>query len=111
GPFIMVGVAIGTGLALAGVGGHMVGYLSRLGVLIAPLGGVLIGDWVARWRAGQPALETRTEKLRWQARVPYVHGRVVAWGANAHGSGIAPLNGIVVALVGAWALGLRAGRG
>ena len=111
GPFIMGGVAIGTVLALAGVEGHIVGYLSLLGVLIPPLGGVLIGDWIARWRAGQPALETLTEKVRWQALVPYVAGCVVAWVSNEHGIGIAPLNGIVVALVGAWALGLRAGRG
>src|SRR5699024_9558697 len=111
GPFIMGGVAIGTVLALAGVEGHIVGYLSLLGVLIPPLGGVLIGDWIARWRAGQPALETLTEKVRWQALVPYVAGCVVAWVSNEHGIGIAPLNGIVGALVGAWALGVPAARG
>lgn len=110
GPFIIGGVAIGTVLALLGVEGHIVGYLSLLGVLIPPLGGVLIGDWIARWRAGQPALETLTEKVRWQALVPYVLSCVVAWVSNEHGIGIAPLNGIVVALVGAWVLGVRSAR-
>jgi len=107
GPFIMGGVAIGTVLALLGVEGHIVGYLSLLGVFIPPLGGVLIGDWIARWRGGQPALSTLTEKLRWQALVPYVLGCLVAWVSNEVGIGIAPLNGIAVALVLAWVLGRR----
>lgn len=110
GPFIIGGVAIGTLLALLGVEGHIVGYLSLIGILIPPLGGVLIGDWIARWRAGQPPLSTLTEKVRWQALVPYVLGCVVAWVSNEHGIGIAPLNGIAVALVCAWALGVRSGR-
>lgn len=58
---------------------------------LPPLGGVLIGDWIARWRAGQPALETLTEKVRWPALVPYVLGCVVAWVSNESGIGIAPL--------------------
>ena len=97
-------------LALLGVEGHIVGYLSLIGILIPPVGGVLIGDWIARWRGGQPALATLTEKVRWQALVPYVAGCVVAWVSNEYGIGIAPLNGIVVALVGAWVLGVRAKR-
>ncbi|MGP9747410.1 hypothetical protein [Brachybacterium sp. AOP29-B2-41] len=87
--------------------GHIVGYLSLLGVLIPPLGGVLIGDWIARWRGGQPALETLSEKVRWQALVPYVLGCLIAWVSNQFGIGIAPLNGIMVALVAAWVLGRR----
>jgi cytosine permease len=35
---------------------------------------------------------------------------VVAWVSNEFGIGIAPLNGIVVALVGAWGLGVRASQ-
>ncbi|WP_114853152.1 cytosine permease [Brachybacterium sp. YJGR34] len=109
-PFIIGGVAIGTVLALAGVEQHIVGYLSLLGIFIPPLGGVLIGDWIARWRAGQPPLETLTEKVRWQALVPYALGSLTAWGSNALGIGIAPLNGIVVALVLAWVLSARTAR-
>ena len=110
GPFIVGGVAIGTVLALTGVESHIVGYLSLLGVLIPPLGGVLIGDWIARWRGGQPALEALTEKVRWQALVPYAAGCVVAWGSNEFELGIAPLNGIVVAMVMAWWFGVRSAR-
>ena len=110
GPFIIGGVAIGTVLALTGVESHIVGYLSLLGVLIPPLGGVLIGDWIARWRGGQPALEALTEKVRWQSLVPYAAGCVVAWGSNEFELGIAPLNGIVVAMVMAWWFGVRSAR-
>lgn len=107
-PFILGGALIGTVLALTGVQEHIVGYLSLLGVFIPPLGGVLIGDWLARWRGGQPALSSLTERWRWQAFVPYFAGALVAWVSNATGWGIAPLQGIVVSLVLAWLLG-RAG--
>lgn len=107
GPFITIGVAIGTVLALTGVESHIVGCLSLLGVFIPPLGGVLIGDWIARWRGGQLALSTLTEKVRWQALVPYALGSLSAWVSNELGIGIAPLNGIMVALVAAWVLGRR----
>lgn len=111
GPFIIGGVAIGTVLALTGVHEHIVGYLSWIGILIPPLGGVLIGDWIARWRQGQPALETLTQKVRWQALAAYGAGALTAWASNASGWGIAPLNGIVVALVLAWVLGARTAQG
>lgn len=109
GPFVIGGVVIGTVLALTGVEAHIVGYLSLLGVFVPPLGGVLIGDWIARWRGGQPALSTLTERVRWQALVAYAAGAVVAWVSNALALGIAPLNGILVALVLAWLLGRATG--
>jgi len=107
GPFIIGGVAIATVLALTGVQEHIVGYLSWIGILIPPLGGVLIGDWIARWRGGQPPLSSLTETVRWQALVPYVLGAVAAWASNALALGIAPLNGIVIALGLAWLLSAR----
>lgn len=107
GPFVIGGAVIGTILAITGVHEHIVGYLSLLGVLIPPLGGVLIGDWIARWRAGQPPLASLTERWRWQAFVPYAAGALVAWVSNANGWGVAPLQGILVALVLAWALAPR----
>lgn len=72
---------------------------------------MLIGDWIARWRGRRPALETLTEKVRWQAIVPYVLGSLSAWISNEFGIGIAPLNGIVVALVLAWWFSARSARG
>ncbi|MYM18542.1 cytosine permease [Brevibacterium sp. 5221] len=104
GPYIIGGVIIGTILALTGIEGHITGYLSLLGVFIPPLGGVLIGDWLARWRRGQPPVESLTERIRWQGLVPYALGSLAAWVSNTFALGIAPLNGIVVALVLAWAL-------
>lgn len=109
-PFVIGGVAIGTVLALTGVESHLVGYLSLLGVFIPPLGGVLLGDWIARWRAGQPPLETLTGKVRWQAFLPYAAGSLAAWGSNQIALGIAPLNGILVAFVLAWIFGVQARR-
>ena len=85
-------------------------YLSLRGVLIPPLDGMLIGDWFTRWRGGQPALSTLTLKVPWQALVPHVLGSLSAWISNECGIGIAPLHGIVVALVLAWWFSARARR-
>jgi cytosine permease len=111
GPFIIGGVIIGTVLALTGVQAHIVGYLGLIGVFIPPLGGVIVGDWIARWRAGQPALSSLTGRIRWQAFVPYVLGAVVAWVSNELAWGVAPLNGILVSGVLAWVLARYASKG
>ncbi|WP_241152900.1 cytosine permease [Neoactinobaculum massilliense] len=102
-PFIVVGAAIGTVLALTGVQNHIVGYLGLLGTFIPPLGGVIIGDWLARWRGGQPPVTTLTAAVRWQGFVPYLAGAALAWCSDQFGWGIAPLNGILMAAVLAWA--------
>ena len=65
-------------LVVIGVEGNIVGYLSLIGILIPPLGGVFIGDRIALGPAGQSPLSTLTEKDRGQALVPYVLGCAVA---------------------------------
>lgn len=107
-PYIIVGSIVGTILAVTGIDGQIVGYLSLLGIFIPPLGGVIVGDWIARWRHSQPALDSLTERFRWQAFVPYLLGAAVAWLSNVNLWGIAPLNGIVVAGVLAWFFGIIA---
>ncbi|GAB3707168.1 cytosine permease [Mariniluteicoccus flavus] len=109
-PFIIGGAVIGTLLALTGVQNHLIDYLSLLGIAIPPVGGVLLGDWLARWRGGQPGVQHVTESVRWQAFLPYVVAVAVSWASNQFGWGIAPLNGILVALVLAYALGRWASR-
>lgn len=101
-PFIVGGATLGTILALTGVQGHIVGYLALLGIAIPPLGGVIIGDWIARWRKGQPAVSQVGVGVRWQGFVPYILGTLLAWYTNNAGIGIAPLNGIIAAMALAW---------
>ncbi|GAB3294811.1 cytosine permease [Epidermidibacterium keratini] len=97
GPFIIGGAVIGTALALFGVQNYLIDYLILLGIFIPPLGGVLIGDWLARWRNGQPPVGSITTALRWQGLVPYVVASALAYLSSEYGWGIAPVNGIIVA--------------
>lgn len=103
-PFIVGGAVIGTVLALTGVQNHIIEYLVLLGVFIPPLGGVLLGDWLARWRGGQPSITAITQAFRWQGLAPYVIASIIAYISNELQWGIAPVNGIVVAAVLAFVL-------
>jgi len=114
-PFVVGGSAIGTVLALAGVHDHLVDYLVLLGIFIPPLGGVIIGDWLARWRAGMPE----------GATLPVVHvgnlavyavASALAWLSDHYAVGIPPVIGIVTAValalaVGRFGAGRRAAEG
>ncbi|MGO1166082.1 MAG: cytosine permease [Janibacter sp.] len=106
-PFVIGGSMIGTVLALVGFHEHLVEYLVLLGIFIPPLGGVIVGDYLARWRSGMPE----------GVRLPVVDGRnmgvyavasLLAWASDATAIGIPPLIGILVAALLSMALG--AGR-
>lgn len=103
-PFIVGGAVIGTALALAGVHHHLVDYLVLLGIFIPPLGGVIIGDYIARWRAGMPE----------GAVLPALHGpnlgayavaSLLAWVSDKSEIGIPPVIGIGVAVIATILLG------
>lgn len=98
-PFVIGGVVIGTVLAVTGIYDNLITYLSWLGILIPPIGGVIIGDWWSRWRHGLPEPAThKFQVVRWESIVAYALGALVAWGTDALGWGIPPVNGIVVAV-------------
>lgn len=107
-PFVIGGSVIGTVLALVGMHHHLEGYLVMLGIFIPPLGGVIIGDWIARWRAGMPQ----------GAPLPMVNGvnlavyavaSLLAWSSDHFSVGIPPLIGIVSAIVLALVVGRFSG--
>ena len=104
-PFVVAGSVVGTVLALAGVHEHLVDYLVLLGIFIPPLGGVIIGDYFARWRAGMPE----------GAPLPVVNvtnlgiyavASLLAWLSDHYEVGIPPVIGVAVAVL----LTLAAGR-
>ncbi len=97
-PFVVGGSVIGTVLALAGVHGHLVDYLVLLGIFIPPLGGVIIGDWIARWRAGMPEGE-ELPAVHVGNLAAYAVASALAWTSDHFAVGIPPLIGIVVAIV------------
>lgn len=99
-PFVVIGVVIGTLLAVTGIYDNLITYLSWLGILIPPIGGVIIGDWWARWRHDMPSPSTHTfAAVRWENVGAYAVGALVAWGSDQLGWGIPPVNGIVIAVL------------
>ncbi|WP_457187271.1 cytosine permease [Nocardioides sp. P5_E3] len=105
-PFVVGGSIIGTVLALVGVQNHLVDYLVLLGVFIPPLGGVIIGDYLARWRAGMPEGHP-VEPFHWVNLGIYALASALAYAANETGFFVPPVIGVLVALVLAFVVGRR----
>ena len=104
-PFVVAAVVIGTLLAVTGIYENLISYLVWLGILIPPLGGVLIGDYLARWRHGMPASsEAGLPPVRWENVAVYVVAAVAAWASSEAGLFIPPIVGVVVAVAGALAV-------
>ncbi len=99
-PFVIAGSVIGTVLALVGVNEHLPDYLGLLGTFIPPLGGVIIGDYLARWRRTQMPEGESLPGVNWVNLGIYVVACVLAYVLGALGIGIPPVIGILVALVG-----------
>jgi len=98
-PFVIVGSIIGTVLALVGVHEHLPQYLGLLGTFIPPLGGVIIGDYLARWRRTQMPEGEALPRFNWINLGVYVVSCALAWFAGRFGIGIPPVLGIAAALV------------
>nr|WP_272928706.1 cytosine permease [Leucobacter luti] len=101
--FVIYGSIIGTILALLGVGDHLPQYLGLLGTFIPPLGGVIIGDYLARWRRTQMPEGEVLPRFNWVNLGVYALSCALAWGAGQLELGIPPVIGIVAALVLAFA--------
>lgn len=101
-PFVIGGVIIGTLLAMP-IYANLIGYLSWLGILIPPVGGVIIGDWLVHWRRGMPEpLAYDFPAVRWENLAVYAVATLVAWLSSNNGWFIPPVNGIVIAIVGVY---------
>ncbi|MGY1914443.1 cytosine permease [Blastococcus sp. SYSU DS0973] len=102
-PFVIGGVVVGTLLAITGIYDNLIDYLVWLGILIPPLGGVVIGDFLARWRGGMPATSA-LPAVEWRNLVVYVVAAFAAWVSNEAGWFIPPVVGVVVAVAGVLAV-------
>ncbi|MGO2633802.1 MAG: cytosine permease [Galactobacter sp.] len=97
--FIVWGSVIGTVLALVGIDAHLTAYLGLLGTFIPPLGGVLVGDYLARWRRTQMPEGETLPKFNWVNLGIYVVACAVAYVLGELGIGIPAVAGILLALV------------
>ena len=105
-PFIIGGATIATLLALFGIQNHLIDYLGLLGTFIPPVGGVIIADWLRRWRAGMPEGHP-VEPFHWVNLGIYALASALAYAANETGFFVPPVIGVLVALVLAFVVGRR----
>ena len=99
-PFVVGGVVLGTLLAVTGIYDNLIDYLVWLGILIPPLGGVVIGDHLARWRGGMTGDTEHLPPVEWRNVAVYVVAAVAAWGSNEAQWFIPPVVGVLVAVAG-----------
>lgn len=104
-PFVVGGSVVGTLLALVGFHDHLTEYLVLLGIFIPPLGGLIVGDYLARWRAGMPEGE-RLPTVDGRNMAVYALASLLAWLSDALAIGVPPLIGILVAALLSMALGI-----
>ncbi|WP_299007830.1 cytosine permease [uncultured Shewanella sp.] len=91
-----VGAVIGIILALFRIDQHLVDFLLLLGVLIPPIGGVVIGDYFFVRRRCYPQVSEMTfPNINVAGLSAYLIACVVAYVSP----GIAPINGIVTAVI------------
>ncbi len=86
-------------LALGGIYEMLVSYLILLGTFIPPIGGIIMADyWITR-RGQFPSLDEPQPAFNWAGIIAYVVASAIAYFTGEAGLGIAPINGIVSALV------------
>lgn len=100
-PFIIGGVAIAIALALTGIYEALPQYLVLLGILIPPLGGVVIGDHLFVWRGRRlPHINhVRFLAVRWSCATAYLLGLAAAFASQQLSFGLPPVHGIAVAIL------------
>ncbi|MQA35205.1 cytosine permease [Modestobacter roseus] len=106
-PFVVGGVVLGTLLAVTGIYDNLIEYLVWLGILVPPLGGVVIGDHFARWRAGMTVPAGRLPAVEWRNVAVYAVAALAAWWSNEAEWFIPPVVGVVLAVAGTFAVQRR----
>ncbi|GAA1180080.1 cytosine permease [Ornithinimicrobium humiphilum] len=100
-PFVIAGVVLGTLLAVTGIYDSLITYLVWLGILIPPLGGVILGDHLARRDEWGSTTSLVPDGVRWDNIAVYAVGCAAAWASNEAAFFIPPVVGALVALLGA----------
>ncbi|GAB3496544.1 cytosine permease [Nocardiopsis coralliicola] len=99
-PFVIGGVVLGTGIALAGLHQSLEGFLVLLGVAIPPIGGAVIGQYYLAWR-GRLDPQAPVPVLRIPGAAAYLAGTAAAAATTALDLGVPALTGIAVSILAA----------
>ncbi len=100
-PFILFCGVFGFLIAISGAYNYVSNWMAALGILVPPLGGVILSDYyLVRRRRLPPLEEIRRVNYRPGALIAGVLGVLAAWISERTGFLIPPLNGILTAGLG-----------
>ncbi len=100
-PFILFCGALGFLIAISGAYDYVSNWMAALGILIPPLGGVILSDYYLVRKRRLPSLEAaRKVNYRPAALTAYGLGVLAAYFSERYSIFIPPLNGILVAGLG-----------
>ena len=97
--FVLGGATIALVLAWGGIYKMLVDYLILLGTFIPPIGGVIMADFWLQRRGEYPSLETPQPAFNWAGVIAYVVASAIAYLTGKASLGIAPINGIIAAVI------------
>lgn len=97
--FVLGGATIALILAWAGIYEALVPYLILLGTFIPPIGGIIMADYWLYRRGSFPPLDQPQPAFNWAGIIAYVAASAIAYFSSQANIGIAPINGILAAVV------------
>lgn len=99
--FVLGGATIALALALGGIyeSEQFINFLILLGTFIPPIGGIIIADYWVNRRGQFPSLDEPQPAFNWAGVVAYVLASTIAYVSGKADIGIAPINGILAAVI------------
>lgn len=97
--FVLGGSTLALVLALSGGANQVIPFLLFLGVVIPPVGGIIMADFWVRHRGEFPSLESKLPPFNWAGVIAYVVAALVAYFSGQASIGVAPINGIITAAI------------
>lgn len=97
--FVLGGATLALVLALSGGADQIIPFLLFLGVVIPPVGGIIMADFWIRHRGQFPSLDSHLPAFNWAGIISYVVAALTAYFTGNAGLGVGPINGIVTAAV------------
>ncbi|MDJ0705017.1 MAG: cytosine permease [Leptolyngbyaceae cyanobacterium MO_188.B28] len=102
--FVLSGATLALGLTWAGIYENLTPYLLILGTIIPPIGGVIMADFWLRRQGQFPPLESQHTAFNWAGILAYAIASGVALLSAQASIGIAPVNGVAIAVLLYWGL-------
>ncbi len=97
--FVLGGATLALVMSLVGIYSLLIPYLIFLGAVIPPVGGIVMVDFWLRHQGEFPSLESKLPAFNWAGIIAYVIASVTAYVSGQANIGIAPVNGIIVAVI------------